>query len=143
MQWRNYELPTHIDKIDKTDKTPLPEHPKTGFVDKVGFVDRVQSIKKPSTFDYKPSEAKPLWENPYPKGSPEARRYTLSEMMNAMLEQIVTDFEVYGYRYTPEGLQVECEAKKLYFAVLNGQKKIADFQQAIDRWKSLVLKIVG
>ena len=57
-----------------------------------------------------------------------------------MLEQIVIDFEVSGYQHTPEGLQAECEAKKLYFAVLDGQKKIADFQQAINRWRCMVLK---
>jgi len=56
MGWRDYKLPTPIDKIDKIDKTPLPEHPRTGFVDKVGFVNRVQSIKNPSPVHYKPSD---------------------------------------------------------------------------------------
>ena len=138
MGWRDFKLQTPIDKIDKIDKTPLPEHPRTGFVDKVGFVDRVQSIKNPSPVHYKPSEEKPIWTNPYPKGSPEARRHTLSEVMDAMLAQIVIDFEASGYRHTPEGLQAECEAKKLYFAVLEGRKTLADFRHTIDAWELLV-----
>lgn len=90
---------------------------------------------RPQQPHYEPSTEKPVWVNPYPQGTPAARKHTLEVTMDAMLEQAVIDFQKIGYRNTPEAQEAETDVKNLYFMVLDGMKDITDFQTAISKWK--------
>lgn len=104
--------------------------------DKAEVLLQAGKIKKQA--HYEQSTAEPIWKNPYPQcGISEARKYSLSVVMDAMLEQAVIDFDTSDHRYTPEVLQVENEAKSLYFTVLDGRKTLADFRQIVDRWQCI------
>ena len=85
MSWRDFQPSTPIDKIDKRDKLPPVVH----IVDIVDIVEREENSKAskrtpPHSFSpvVKPGgsnavaalpEMKVVWENPFPKGTPEAR----------------------------------------------------------------------
>ena len=137
MNWRDFKLPTPIDKIDKIDKTPQ----KIGFVDIVDIVDRVQPTKKASEVHLKPSMEKPIWKNPYPMGSPEARRATLQVVMGEMAleacNKIIEEYRKRGiplYKATPETLWAENENTRIHDAVLNGTANIEDYKKTCDNW---------
>lgn len=85
MSWRDFPPSTPIDKIDKRDKLPPVVH----IVDIVDIVEREENSKSvqkepPHTLSpvVKPGgsnavaalpEMKVVWENPFPKGTPESR----------------------------------------------------------------------
>jgi len=83
----------------------------------------------------------PIWKNPYPEGSPEARRATLQEVMGDMVQatcdRIIEEHKKRGiqsYKSTLENQFAENEITRLYHAVLNGMSNIEDFKQACDNW---------
>jgi hypothetical protein len=90
---------------------------------------------RPQQIPYEPSTAEPIWVNPYPQGTSEARRHTLEFTMDQMLVQAARDFQECGYKNTPEAHTAQVELGNLYYLILDGVRPITDFQKAIDRWK--------
>lgn len=82
--------------------------------------------------DYEPSQGQTIWKNDYNQSSPAARRHALMEIMNAMIEQAIRDFQETSYRFAPTE---EEQAERIYHLVLAGQRKLADFEKAVDNWK--------
>jgi len=130
MGWRDFKIRIPTDKIDINDKN----HPGGIFVDIVDIVDRVQLIKKPEATNIQPSSEKPIWKNPYPQVTQEARQHTLAVTMDAMIEQVVIEFKSAGYSCTSEVQKVEQEVQELYSVVLNGSGSLADFEKALKKW---------
>ena len=86
MSWRDFQPSTPIDKIDKMDKFPPASH----IVDIVEREETSKSVPKEPTHSFSPvvkpvgsnavaalPEMKVVWENPFPKGTPEAREESL------------------------------------------------------------------
>jgi len=90
---------------------------------------------RPQQIPYELSTAEPIWVNPYPQGTPQARRHTLEFTMDQMLVQAARDFQECGYKNAPEARAAEAELGNLYYLVLDGVRPITDFQKAVDRRK--------
>ena len=72
-----------------------------------------------------------IWQNPYPAGTPEAREYTLSEMMGEMVQstcdRIVEEHRNRGspsYMSNPEIQRAEDEITRIYHNVFEGVRPI-------------------
>lgn len=88
MSWRDFQHSTLIDNIDKIDKMPSQGH----IVDIVDIVERENTsksiqkepppssspmIKADGSNPVTPREMKVVWQNHFPKGTPEAREESL------------------------------------------------------------------
>jgi hypothetical protein len=89
----------------------------------------------------KPSAEQPILEDPYPVGTPEARQFTLQEVMiemaQATCDRIIEEHRKRGisaYKSTPENQWAEKEITRIYHAVLDGRADIDDFKQACENW---------
>lgn len=126
MNWRNFKLPTPIDKIDKIDKTPS----KIGFVDIVDIVDRVQPIK---TVHLKQSEEKPI-------------QKVMIEMAQATCDRIVEEHRKRGkasYVSNSEIQGIEDEITLIYHKVLDDKAMLSEYKQACDNWLNAVMANIG
>lgn len=91
-----------------------------------------------------------IWQNPYPAGTPEAREYTLSEMMGEMVQttcdSIVEEHNKRGipsYVSNPEIHWAEDEITRVYHKVLGSEANLADFHQALETWEQMVGQVLN
>lgn len=81
-----------------------------------------------------------VWQNPYPQGTPEARRESLEQCMNATLaktaDKVRNGLEEAQKRHesTPETVSLEKRIEDARQAVLKGEAKLCDFRLAVDEW---------
>ena len=82
------------------------------------------------------------WLNPYPRGTPEARRESLLQVMTAIWEtarEEVKKKQPQGPVLTKSVLEAEDEVAVVYQRVLSGEALLADFRQAAEKWMLAVL----
>ena len=82
------------------------------------------------------------WRNPYPRGTPEARRESLLQIMTAIWETArdeVKKKRPQGYTLTKSVLEAEDEVAVVYQYVLSGEALLAAFRRAVEKWVLAVL----
>ncbi len=113
MNWRDFKLPTPIDKIDKIDKTPS----KIGFVDIVDIVDRVCTTEKPM-------------------------QEVMIEMAQATCDRIIVEHKKIGkapYVSNSEIQWTEDEITRIYCKALEGKANLSEYKDACDNWLMVVM----
>jgi hypothetical protein len=70
-----------------------------------------------------------IWRNPYPKGTPEARKESLCQIMMAIWESSL-----------PETRVAESEGLIMQQEIMAGRGKLIDFREACEKWKKAETK---
>ncbi|HOD29427.1 MAG TPA: hypothetical protein PKH03_09465 [Syntrophales bacterium] len=87
-----------------------------------------------------------IWINPYSSGTPEARRESLLQCMEATwlitFDRIMKIWPQ-GFISTPEIRAAEIGVEIIQADVLTGRAKLADFQEAVEVWERVVTRQLG
>jgi hypothetical protein len=87
-----------------------------------------------------------IWVNPHKQGTPEARRESLLQCMEATW---LTTFDrvksiwPQGFLSTPEIRAAEMELERIQALVLSGKAKLADFREAAEAWERKIKLVCG
>jgi hypothetical protein len=85
-----------------------------------------------------------VWSNPHKKGTPEARRQSLEDVIYATIldahARIIKARQGQPYVATDEIRKAEQDINKLQHEIMNGQAMLSDYQTACDRWVSMMIK---
>lgn len=87
------------------------------------------------------ANTKVVWRNPYPQGTPEARKESLHQVMTAIWATTfdrVAAIRPMGFVSTPEICAAEINIERVQALVLSGKAKLADFRQAVEAWERMV-----
>ena len=69
----------------------------------------------------------------------EGRRKSLGRCMDAAMFMAMKEIEKGGYwKMTPEVEEIEKEIHQVFMDVLAGLKRLADYREAVERWKTAV-----
>ena len=87
------------------------------------------------------ANTKAIWRNPYPQGTPEARKKSLLQCIGTIclkareaIERVYRN-EQRQYKATPDILVLEQRLEVLQQSILKGEVKLKDFQEITDEWE--------
>lgn len=81
-----------------------------------------------------------IWQNPFPQGTPEARRQSLEGVMTAILldarNRIIEACKGRQYHADEKTQQMELNIDRIWNEVISGSAKLEDFRTACGNWIS-------
>jgi hypothetical protein len=90
--------------------------------------------------------AEAVWVNPHKQGTPEARRESLIQCMEATWIAIFNRVKAIwpqGFLSTPEIRAAEIEIERVQVLVFSGKSKIADFRKTAEVWEQVCRKTMS
>ena len=95
----------------------------------------------PAAISETSSVVNPIWNNPYPQGSAEARQETLLQVMIAVTKRSFDNIAMIwprGFVSTQEIFGAESEAERVQRLVMNGKATLKDYRTAVEAWETIV-----